>query len=60
MPNGEAPREMKRILKYSALAALILSLSSCGLPMALGRSAGSLVNSAGGLLNSAGALGGAL
>jgi hypothetical protein len=48
---------MKRLLKWSALVALVLSLNSCGLPAALGRSAGSLLNSAGGLANAASSLG---
>jgi hypothetical protein len=47
---------MKRLLKWSALAALVLSLNSCGLPAALGRSAGSLLNSAGGLAQAVNAL----
>jgi hypothetical protein len=48
---------MKRILKWSALAALVASLSSCGLPGALMRSAGSVVNAAGGLVGPAMAAG---
>jgi hypothetical protein len=48
---------MKRILKWSALAALVISLSSCGIPGALGRSAGTLVNAAGGLVGPAMAMG---
>jgi len=48
---------MKRILKWSSLAVLAFSLTSCGLPAALGRSAGSLLNGFGGLAQAAGALG---
>jgi hypothetical protein len=50
---------MIRILRWSALAAMLLTLNSCGLPMALARSAGSVLNTAGGLANTASALGGA-
>lgn len=48
---------MKKILKWSAVAALLLSLNSCGLPMALARSAGSVVNSVAGLAGPAMAVG---
>jgi hypothetical protein len=48
---------MKKILKWSMIAALLFSLNSCGLPAALGRTAGSLVNSASGLVGPAMALG---
>ncbi|MEO7099334.1 MAG: hypothetical protein ABI162_08225 [Luteolibacter sp.] len=40
---------MKRILQLIVLAGIAFSLNSCGLPGALVRSAGSLVNAAGGL-----------
>lgn len=39
-------RAMKRILHLIVLAGLVLSLNSCGLPGAVVRSAGRLVNSA--------------
>jgi len=48
---------MKRLLQWSALAALVFSLSSCGLPAALGRSAGGLVSAAGNAVGPAMALG---
>jgi hypothetical protein len=50
---------MTRILKWCAIAAMLFSLNSCGLPMALARTAGGVLNSAGSLANAAGALGGA-
>jgi hypothetical protein len=40
---------MKRKLQWLALALLVLSMSSCGLPGALVRTAGNLVNTVGGL-----------
>ncbi len=40
---------MKRFLQWIALAAAMLSITSCGLPGALARSAGSLYNSLGSL-----------
>ncbi|MEX1115032.1 MAG: hypothetical protein WEB53_07270 [Akkermansiaceae bacterium] len=42
---------MKRILQLVVLAGLVLSLNSCGLPGALVRSAGNLVNTASALAN---------
>lgn len=44
---------MKRTLQLAVLAAVAFSLNSCGLPGALGRSAGRLANSVGGLANQA-------
>ena len=44
---------MNRILQLAALAAIALSLNSCGLPAALGRSAGNLVNGVGNIANTA-------
>ena len=41
---------MKRLFQLITLAALMLSLNSCGLPGALVRTAGSLVQGAGGLV----------
>lgn len=38
---------MKRILQLSAIATIVLSLNSCGLPAALGRTAGNLANGVG-------------
>jgi hypothetical protein len=49
--------EVKRFLKWSALTALVISLTSCGLPAALGRTAGGLMQSAGSLVGPAMALG---
>lgn len=43
--------DMKRVLQLIVLAAMALSLNSCGLPAALGRTAGNAVKSAGGLVN---------
>jgi len=40
---------MQRTLLWTALTAVALSLTSCGLPGALARSAGNLTNSLGGL-----------
>jgi len=48
---------MKRFLICSALAALVISLTSCGLPGALARTAGGLMESAGSLVGPAIALG---
>jgi hypothetical protein len=42
---------MKRILQMTALAAIGLSLNSCGLPAALGRTAGNVVNGVGDMAN---------
>jgi hypothetical protein len=44
---------MKRLLQLVTLAAIALSLNSCGLPAALARTAGNVVNSAGGLVGPA-------
>ena len=44
---------MKRIFQLTALAAIALSLNSCGLPAALGRTAGNLVQGVGNVANSA-------
>jgi hypothetical protein len=44
-------RAMKRILQLIVLAGLVLSLNSCGLPGAVVRSAGRLVDSASTLAN---------
>lgn len=44
---------MKRILQWLALTVLVFSLTSCGLPGALVRSTGRLVQSTGGLLGPA-------
>lgn len=44
---------MKRLIQLATLVAIALSLNSCGLPAALGRTAGNVVNSAGGLLGPA-------
>lgn len=41
---------MKRILQWIALTAVVLSLTSCGLPGALARTAGNATNSLGGLV----------
>jgi hypothetical protein len=46
---------MKRLLQWIALTALALSLNSCGLPAALVRSTGSLLNSVGELVPAAAA-----
>lgn len=43
---------MKRVLQLSALAAFLLSQTSCGLPMAAARSVGRLAQSVGGLASS--------
>jgi hypothetical protein len=43
---------MKRMLQLAALAAIALSLNSCGLPAALGRTAGNVVNGVGNMANS--------
>jgi hypothetical protein len=40
---------MKRLLQACVLAAILFSLDSCGLPMAVARSAGRVVNGAAGL-----------
>lgn len=48
-------RAMKRISQWIAVAVLALTLSSCGLPGAVARSTGSLVESASGLLGPAAA-----
>jgi hypothetical protein len=40
---------MKRNLQWLALALLVFTMTSCGLPGALVRSAGNLVNTVGGL-----------
>jgi hypothetical protein len=50
---------MTRILKWCAIAAMLISLNSCGLPVALARSAGSVLNGVGSLADAAGGLGGA-
>ncbi|MEO5916188.1 MAG: hypothetical protein ABIS50_18265 [Luteolibacter sp.] len=42
---------MKRIALLITLGAAVLSLNSCGLPGALARTAGGLVQSAGNLVN---------
>jgi hypothetical protein len=44
---------MKRLVQLTAIAAFLLSLNSCGLPAALGRSAGRVVQGVGGLANQA-------
>jgi hypothetical protein len=44
---------MKRILQWIALTALVFSMTSCGLPGALVRSTGSLLNSVGQLVPAA-------
>jgi hypothetical protein len=44
---------MNRLVQWLALAALVFSLNSCGLPGAAVRSTGRMVQSANGLLNSA-------
>jgi hypothetical protein len=44
---------MKRIIQLAALAAIALSLNSCGLPGALGRTAGNLVQGVGNIANAA-------
>jgi hypothetical protein len=49
---------MKEMLKWWVIAALVFSLNSCGLPMALARTAGGVLNSAGSLAGAASALGG--
>lgn len=41
---------MKRSLLWTALTAAALSLTSCGLPGALARTAGNMTNSLGGLV----------
>lgn len=46
---------MRRFFQSIALMALFLSLNSCGLPAAVGRSAGRLVQSVDGLLGPAAA-----
>lgn len=38
---------MKRLLQLTALLAIALSLNSCGLPAALGRTAGNLADGVG-------------
>jgi len=43
---------MNRILQLTALLVIALSLNSCGLPAALGRTAGNVVNGAGNMANS--------
>jgi len=43
---------MKRLIQISSLVALLLSLNSCGLPAALGRSAGRALQGAGNVANS--------
>ncbi len=43
---------MKRITQLLVLAGLVVSLNSCGLPAALGRSAGRAVNGVAGMANS--------
>ena len=48
-------RAMKRISQWIAVTVLTFTLSSCGLPGALARSTGNLVQSAGGLLGPAAA-----
>jgi len=42
---------MKRFLQLTALAAVVFSLNSCGLPAALGRTAGNVVNGVGDMAN---------
>lgn len=42
---------MKRYFQLTALAAIVLSLNSCGLPAALGRTAGNLVSGVGDVAN---------
>ena len=44
---------MKRILQLAVLATIALSLNSCGLPAALGRSAGRVLSGVEGLTNQA-------
>lgn len=46
-------RAMKRKIQWLLLAACVVSLTSCGLPGALARSAGRAVQGAGGLLGPA-------
>lgn len=46
---------MKRFLQWVALTALVLSLTSCGLPGAVARSTGNLAKSLGGLVGPAAA-----
>jgi hypothetical protein len=41
--------EMKRLFRWFTLAICLLSLTSCGLPMAAARSAGRLVQAVGGM-----------
>ncbi|MES2922601.1 MAG: hypothetical protein V4819_13700 [Verrucomicrobiota bacterium] len=42
---------MNRLVQLTALAAIVLSLNSCGLPAALGRTAGNVVNGVGDMAN---------
>lgn len=45
---------MKRKLQWLALALLVFTMTSCGLPGALVRTAGNLVNTVGGLAGGGG------
>jgi len=49
---------MKRLLQWTALMAVMFSLTSCGLPTAAGRSVGNLFNGLEKLVPSASASGG--
>jgi hypothetical protein len=51
--SGDGSGTMNPFWKLLILAVAVLSLSSCGLPAALGRSAGRLVNAADGLVGPA-------
>lgn len=44
---------MKRLVQLTTLAGIMLSLNSCGLPGALARTAGGVVQSVGGLASTA-------
>ena len=48
--GGACSYHMQRILQWIALSAAVLSVTSCGLPGALARTAGNATNSLGGLM----------